>query len=127
MKRRMRPEQAIQRAVLQHLEIRAKLGTFWFHVGNGGWRTPVEAAVFKGLGVKAGVPDLIIIREGRCYGLELKADGGRITPIQRTAHVLMEAAGAQIAVAAGLDAALSQLEEWGLLRGKGEPLGHYPF
>jgi hypothetical protein len=112
-----RPEQAIQRAVLQHLEIRARPATFWFHVGNGGWRSPIEARIMKGLGVKAGVPDLIIIHGGRCYGLELKADSGRATPAQHNAHALMEAAGAQVAVATGLDAALAQLVEWGVLRG----------
>jgi len=36
--------------------------------------------VFKGLGVKAGVPDLILIHDGRTYGLELKADGSGVTP-----------------------------------------------
>ena len=36
--------------------------------------------MFKGLGVKAGVPDLILIHDGRTYGLELKADGSGVTP-----------------------------------------------
>jgi hypothetical protein len=90
---------------------------FWFHVGNGGYRTPIEAKVLKSLGVTAGVPDLILIRDGKTYGLELKAHGGRLSPAQRTAHMLMRAAGAEVEVAVGLDAALRQLESWGLLRG----------
>jgi hypothetical protein len=65
-----------------------------------------------------GVPDLILIRDGKTYGLELKADGARLTPVQRMAHVLMRAAGAEVAVAVGLDGALRQLESWGLLRGR---------
>ena len=88
----IRREQAIQRAVLQHLEVRAAPDTYWFHVGNGGWRSPIEARVFKSLGVRPGVPDLILIRDGRVFGLELKSEQGKLTPVQQTAHVLMRAA-----------------------------------
>ena len=115
---RRRSEQTLQRAVLELLELWAVPNCYWFHVGNGGYRTPTEARVFKSLGVRPGVPDLILIRDGRTYGLELKADGGRLTPVQRTAHVLMRAAGAEV-VTVGLDAAFRQLECWGMLRGRG--------
>ena len=114
---RRRPEQQIQRAVLEHLKLRHAPGVYWFHVANGGYRAPIEAKVLKSLGVTAGVPDLILIRGGKAYGLELKAHGGHLSPAQRTAHVLMRAAGAEVEVAVGLDAALRQLESWGLLRG----------
>jgi len=36
-------------------------GVFAFHSANGGFRKPVEAAIMKGLGVTAGVPDVIAI------------------------------------------------------------------
>jgi hypothetical protein len=49
------PEQIIQRAVCQHLRQRGARGLVWFHVPNGGRRSPVEAAIFNGLGVRAGV------------------------------------------------------------------------
>ena len=113
-----RPEQALQKAVLEHLAVRAVQGTYWFHVGNGGYRTPLEAKVFKSLGVRPGVPDLIIINDGRTYGLELKSHGQSLTPVQRTAHVLMRQAGAIVETAVGIDEALKQLEEWKLLRGQ---------
>jgi hypothetical protein len=107
-----RPEQQIQRAA-----IRAASTVFAFHPANGGWRTRVEAAILKAMGVKAGVPDVIAIEGGRCYALELKASGGRLTPVQRDAHAALVAAGATVAVAYGLDDALARLEAWGLLRG----------
>jgi hypothetical protein len=71
----------------------------------------------KGLGVKAGVPDIIAIRHGRAFALELKAPGGRLTPAQLDAHEGLRAAGAVVAVAYGLDEAVAQLEDWQLLRG----------
>jgi hypothetical protein len=81
--RRSRPEQQIQRAVFEHLALRGAPAMFAFHPANGGWRSRVEAAILKGMGVRAGVPDIIAIKGGRCYALELKAIGGRLTPVQR--------------------------------------------
>jgi hypothetical protein len=73
---RSRPEQQIQRAVFKHLALRGAPAMFAFHPANGGWRSRVEAAILKGMGVKAGVPDIIAIKNGRCYALELKAPDG---------------------------------------------------
>jgi hypothetical protein len=117
MKRRQ-PEAAIQRGVCDLLMACAAHDCFWFHVGNGGWRSPTEAKIFKSLGVKAGVPDLIFIRKGQTYGLELKPSGGRLTPAQRTCHVLMRQAGAVVETAVGIDATIERLREWDLLRGR---------
>jgi hypothetical protein len=118
-----RPEQQIQRAVFEHLAIRAASTVFAFHPANGGWRSRVEAAILKGMGVRAGVPDIIAVKDGQCYALELKAQAlpgrapGRLTPVQRDAHAALVAAGATVAVAYGLDDALVRLEAWGLLCG----------
>jgi hypothetical protein len=113
-----RPEDAIQRAVFQHLRARGAPNVFAFHPANGGYRKPVEAAILKGLGVVAGVPDVIAIHKGRCYAMELKAEGGRPTETQLATIAAMEAAGAFTAIAEGLNRALAILEAWGLLRGR---------
>jgi hypothetical protein len=115
--RTARPEQQIQRAVFQHLAVRAASAVFAFHPANGGWRSPVEGAILKGMGVRAGVPDIVAVKNGQCYALELKAPDGRLTPAQRDAHAALAAAGATVAVAYGLDDALARLEAWGLVRG----------
>lgn len=58
-----------------------------FHVANGGYRTPIEAARFKAMGVKAGVPDIFLpVARSGYHGLfiELKrANGGRLSDAQR--------------------------------------------
>jgi hypothetical protein len=118
MTRRAQPEAAIQRAVFAHIRARGAPGVFAFAVPNGGYRRAVEAAILKGMGVVAGVPDVIAIHEGRVYGLELKVEGGRATPKQQEAIAAMEAAGAFTAIAEGLGRALAVLEAWGLLRGR---------
>jgi hypothetical protein len=116
--RRRRPEAAIQRCVFQHLRARGAPGVFAFHPANGGYRKPIEAAMLKGMGLVAGVPDVIAIHQGRVYGLELKAEGGKPTPRQVETIAAMQMAGAITGVAVGLDEALRWLEGRGLLRGQ---------
>jgi VRR-NUC domain len=109
-------EEEIQRAVFAHLAARGC--GFAFHPANGGWRSPIEAAILKGQGVKPGVPDIIVVKDGMTYALELKADGGRLSPAQTEALEAMRAAGAEVGVAFGLDEALRWLERHKILRGR---------
>ena len=77
-----REEQTVHRTIVQHLRARAMPGCVWFHPPSGGWRSPVEAAIFKSLGVRVGVADLILLHDGQFFALELKAPGGRLTESQ---------------------------------------------
>lgn len=88
-----RPEDDLQRSIVQICEIvwpRYKGRVLWFHVPNGGARSKTEAAIFKGLGVIAGVPDLVLIWQGdydpdnqALLLIELKAGRGRLNTNQR--------------------------------------------
>src|SRR5262245_60931272 len=120
MSRRYRPEDEIQRAVFQHIAARGAPNLFAFHPANGGKRKPVEAAILKGLGVKAGVPDIMAVHDGRCYALELKADGGRATSNQIETIAALKRAGAFTYIAEGLDRAIDVLTAWGLFRGRAD-------
>jgi hypothetical protein len=117
MTRRAQPEAAIQRAVFQHLRARSAPGVFAFHPANGGYRRPIEAKILQGLGVTSGVPDVIAIKDGRTYALELKAEGGKLTEAQEQVLIKLREAGATATHCHGLDQALDILERWGLLRG----------
>jgi hypothetical protein len=77
----------------------------------------VEAVILKGLGVHAGVPDVIAIHRGQVYAIELKTEDGRATSAQLQAIEELRVAGAHAEVCHGLDAAIKQLEDWQLLRG----------
>lgn len=120
MRKRAQPEQQIQKAVVAHLKARGVPGLFWFHPPNGGARTAIEAAIFKGLGVKAGVPDLVLLHEGRFYGLELKREDGNPTVAQVACMEAINASGGFACIAHGLDRALAVLEQWKLLRGSAQ-------
>jgi hypothetical protein len=121
---RNRPEDAIQRAVFEHLTVRGASDVFAFHPANGGWRSRIEAAILKGLGVRPGVPDVIAIKAGQAYAIELKAPGGRMTEAQREAHAALRAAGAAVVVAYGLDDAIDHLERWKLVSGSSRRHGN---
>jgi hypothetical protein len=56
------------------------------------------------------------VHDSRTYGLELKAAGGTLSPAQRECHERMRAAGAEVATAVGIDAALAQLAQWRLFK-----------
>jgi hypothetical protein len=112
----MKPEEQIHKAVIQHLAARSEPGVFWWHTPNGGKRHIAEAVKFKALGVISGVPDLLILKGGKLYALELKAPGGRLSPSQRLVGARMEECGAEISVAHSVDEALVTLEYWGILR-----------
>jgi hypothetical protein len=115
---RNRPEDIIQRAVFEHLRVRSTPGIFAFHPANGGWRSHIEVAILKGLGVHAGVPDVIAIHRGQVYAIELKSESGRATSAQLQAIEKLRAAGAHVEICHGLTRALAQLEAWRLLRGR---------
>jgi VRR-NUC domain len=117
-RRRGQPEAAIARAIEQHYRLRAAPGVFMFAVPNGGLRSKIEAAIMQGLGVRAGVPDTFWIKDGRTYALELKAEGGRLSPAQEQTLIALREAGAMATHAHGLEQALRVLEGWGLLRGR---------
>jgi hypothetical protein len=115
--------------VFQHLAARAAPGVVAFHVPTGGYRSPIEAKIFKGLGVKPGVSDVLAIKPTDCphcgygplpmvYALELKAEGGRTSEAQLAFIAEINGVGGVGAVAVGLDRAIACLEAWRLLRGR---------
>lgn len=109
-------ETEIHKAVVQNLSARALPAVFWFHVPNDAKRSFATANRMRTMGMVAGVPDLIILKDGEVFGLELKAKGGRVQPSQLLAHAAMQEAGAKTAITTGLDEALVTLECWGIIR-----------
>jgi hypothetical protein len=116
MKRRQQPERALQVALVEHLQWRASPDLWWAHYPSGGRRSRIAGAILKGMGARAGVPDLLLVSRGRLFAMELKSDRGRLSPVQRETHAAMRKAGVVIGVAGNIDQALDLLGEWGLLQ-----------
>lgn len=103
--KRNRPEQGIQRAVVEYLRIMENLGELtFFHVPNGGRRSRTEGRIFKGLGVRAGVPDLVVLFPGgRTAFIEIKAPNGRLSAAQKAFRNTAENLGFPFLEARGVD------------------------
>lgn len=115
-KSRLKEEEAIHRAVVELLQVSARPGVFWTHMPAGELRAEATGRKLKAMGTKPGVPDLILVKDGHFYGLELKREEGRLSPSQIAAHEELRRAGASIAVAYGLDQSIEILKGWGLIR-----------
>lgn len=69
-------EHALQAAILSHIRLRLVPGVFVFAVPNGGARDSVTGARLKAEGVRAGVPDLALVIDGKSHFLEVKTERG---------------------------------------------------
>src|SRR4051812_27732994 len=100
----MRPEEALHRAVVDLLRIYENRGLLAFcHVGNGEWRHKATGGRLKAMGVRPGVPDLLVWADGgRCFGIELKASAGKLSPAQTFWLATVTALGHRVYVVRGL-------------------------
>jgi hypothetical protein len=117
-RRRASPEAQIQRAVCDHLHLRAKPDVLWLHCPNGGRRDARTGAMLKRMGVLAGASDILAWHQGNAFALELKSPGGRPSDAQLEFLARFNDAGGHSACAESVDRALACLEAWGLLRGR---------
>lgn len=113
-----RQEQIIHKTIFAHLRARGAPGSFAWHTPMGGYRRPIEAAILKSLGAVAGFPDICVLHRAQLYALEVKTETGKVSDAQRDTMERLQKAGAIVAVAHGLDAALQWMESNGLLMGR---------
>lgn len=113
-------EGAIQRAVMAHIRQRRLPGVEAFHVPNGGKRRGKSGRLLKLMGMTAGIPDLIGVKSGLFWALELKTLNGATSDAQDDIQERLAAAGAIVGVAYGLAEALRWLETNGIIKGEGQ-------
>ncbi len=114
-----RPEESLHRSVASYLDACLPLDAVWFHPPNGGARSVAEAGIFKALGVKAGIPDVVIVWQGRPYFIELKPEKGKLTQAQAAMLMRLQKAGAPASVCRSVEAVEGELLAWGfLMRGR---------
>ena len=111
---RSHPEDDLQRVVAKYLD---RMGWLWCHVPNGGSRRRIEAAILKGLGVKRGVPDILIFERwssekgtGHGVAIELKSARGRVREEQNDWLIALAARGWQSRVCRTLDEVIEVCE-----------------
>lgn len=76
-------EDRLQTDSKRYLDVALPADAIAWHTPNGGHRSKAVAGKMKAFGVLSGVPDWIILWQGRVLFLELKTKRGSLTPSQR--------------------------------------------
>ncbi len=120
--RRNTPEEDLQRTVAEYLGVIAPMRGFWWsHIAHGGKRTKAEAGIFKAMGLKPGIADILIIapfqgaEATQVYWIELKAKGRDQSDNQIAFQEAMEALDCEYRVCWSLEHVIICLENWGLV------------
>jgi hypothetical protein len=82
-----------------------------FHVPNGGNRSEFEGSQLKASGVVAGIPDLIILNNGKAYGLELKTEIGAIRDVQIKIHSIWASNGIEVLISRDFESSVNYINE----------------
>lgn len=104
-----RPEQSLQIAVVKVLPLVLHPDVFWTAINPVPAKSKIVAALSKAMGLIAGVPDLLFIRDGCTMFLELKAERGRLSENQIAVSKRLTDAGVDFAVANSVDEAIYRL------------------
>ena len=105
-KRKGHPEDDLQKACVRWFALRyRRYSPLLWHIPNGGRRDAAEAAKFKEMGVRAGVPDLEFALPNKFYHglyIEMKSEKGRQSEKQKRYQFLLEGQGYRYVVCRSL-------------------------
>jgi len=106
-------ESAIQSSIMRFLDLALPATYRAFAVPNGGKRDRVTGAILKREGVKAGVADIVIVRQGGSVAfLEVKTNKGRLSNSQVEFRDWCAANGVPFAIVRGVGDVQSTLVDW---------------
>jgi hypothetical protein len=116
------PEHSIQRTVagVMRLEVAreghiSEAGVCWFSVDMANSHDAVPG-IRMARGIPAGVPDMIVLYQGRAFWIELKSRDGTVSDPQRSMAATLLLSGCRIGVARDEGEVLACLDEWGVPR-----------
>lgn len=106
-------EASLHRQVAKFLDACLCEHVFWSTIPAGGGGR-VRGAQLKGMGYKAGVPDVLLVHQGRAYWIELKTAKGRVSDAQKETGGHLVIAGCPVVVARSLDDVQDAVITWGI-------------
>jgi VRR-NUC domain len=117
-------------ALVEHLRQFRQEGGVFFHPASGEERAErvhsKTGKVFcpggtrlQRMGMRKGVPDLVILHFGRIMGLEVKSPGGTLSREQKEFRTEWERAAGIYAVVRSVEEGRALLEEWGVVTASG--------
>lgn len=113
-------EHQLHRAVAEYLALALPEQCWWttFPAGGGG---RIRGAQLKSMGLRAGVPDILILRDWmnsnrpRTFWIELKTATGRASIEQKICHAELKAVGCNVAVCRSVNDVQETLIGWGFV------------
>ena len=123
MKTRKHPEQIFQRGVADFLKLALPFPDAWFTTIPAGGGGKTRGAILKGMGYKAGTPDMLVIWKPRHWKadegsfaiwLELKSVGGKLSKAQKQCRDALVAAGCYWALCRSLEDVEKALRRFGV-------------
>jgi hypothetical protein len=100
----MKPEEAIQRQIVQYL---ALMGIFFFSVPNenagGGKGAMIRMQKYRAMGLRPGVSDLVVLLPSRIVFIEVKTATGRQSENQKRFEALVTSLGFEYYVVRSVD------------------------
>ena len=108
------PEDVIHRSMVDWLHYEEKAGriALFFHCPNGARRTGFEQGQAKRWGMRAGVPDLVILHNsGLVDWVEVKSATGRLSPEQTAFSDSLQRVGAYFKVVRSLDELMDSVKQ----------------
>lgn len=106
------PEYRLHCVVADYLNRCLKPPAWWTSLEHGVKLPPPTWRRLARIGVRGGVPDILLVHEGRAHWIELKAERGRLSDAQELTRDALLAAGARWAEVRSLDALRASLEAW---------------
>jgi hypothetical protein len=112
--KRAAPEQALQRAIVQWMTLCLPPQVFWTAINPVPAKSKAAAGISKALGMRAGVPDILVIYQGKAVLFELKAAKGYQSDTQRDVANQLNLAGSAVRVARSIEDVVAGLNEFGI-------------
>jgi len=126
-KKQNRPEEQVQQAIATFLDTALHRDARWWHTPNQkGTRSTYEQKILSSLGVKAGVPDVVIVWQSRIHFIEVKSPdvkpmgalkgkrGGSLSKTQKPWKEWAETTGTPWSLARSIDDVEVALVRWGI-------------
>jgi hypothetical protein len=112
-RKRATPEADLQKQLFDAMRVLMPHGAFYTHfpMGGGGFWHGMR---MKRLGAVRGVPDVLIIWEGKTFWLELKSPDGTLSLEQRCVGEDLRKAGCRVEVARSVGQALGHIRSFGI-------------
>jgi hypothetical protein len=109
----MKPEERLHRDIADYLTLTLCDTVFWTTIPLGGGGR-LRGAILRGMGVRPGLPDILVIDCGHALWIEVKTSKGVVSAAQKICHEMLRLARSHVTVVRSLEDVERALIQWGV-------------